>query len=278
MPGSDEVAHKRMRSDLHNGIIDLFQIAFNYYWWENWNIDLKTRQRLKRGLTSSEVAYLLGVQNIVKRTGSRFEWLNKIQKALHDSKELLWFDPRNYMADDYRSTIFNRACTRLGKMGVLEYVERGGKWNTTYVPGLGIFDSPETIRRIKDEIRGHMEHCWSNGFVTLINHNRLIESGFSERFGIKDFPKTMCDDLMNAVGACGDRWVQEWEKRNGLSLESLSEYYHGKSASLYEKRYKKLINEEKFRADMKELGKEYSKRVPRFPLVVIDLNLDGWLL
>lgn len=234
--------------------------------------------KVLKGLHSYEAAYLLGIET--RKSNASLSWLDPIREKLQKHPDYPRFLKEKYEMKTrvQRARAVNQACTDLAETGVLDIVEDKGPHHKVYKANEAIWQRG-SVENAKTTIsKAHIEDCFSIGCVTLVNHNQLKESGFTVKHGFKGFPLKMCNELREATEGLLEGWVVDWEKRNRVSLASLSEYYDEKMDSLIEKRNKKAITKEELWTSIHELGKEYSSRVPKFPLVVIDLNFEGWPL
>jgi hypothetical protein len=274
-----EVAFIRTIGELDKGLILVFQLADNEYFLREDRNAVRTRDVLRKGLSYSQAGYLLGIRT--RKSMKAFSCLDSLRDELRKHENYPWSLSSKYSSSPptRNAQIVSQECSKLAQMGILELVEDKGRWHTTYRRGEGIFDNPESVLRAKKEIASaHAAECWSNGFVTLINHRRLKESGFTEEYGFNNMSQRICRELGDAVYSCGKKWVADWEEKHKVNLDSMDDYYSGESENLYRKERAGEITRDELLTRQTELGKEYSQRVPRFPLVVIDLNSDGMLL
>jgi len=268
----------RKEGELNKGLKLVFTLLAIPEYVRDLDVEKKHRAMILKGLHSYEAAYLLGIET--RKTNAPLSCLDSVREELRKHPDYPRFLTGKYGVKSraQRARTVNLACTDLAKMGVLDIVEDKGPHHKVYKANEGIYNR-ESVEKAKTTIsKAHIEDCFSIGYVTLVNHNRLRESGFTVKRGFKDFPLKMCNQLKETAEDLLKGWVVDWEKKNRVSLASLSDYYDEKSDSLYEKRNKRVITEEEFKVSEQKLGKEYSSRVPSFPLIVIDLNFDGWPL
>jgi len=268
----------RREGELNKGLKLVFTLLAIPDYVRGLDLNKKDRARLLKGLHSYQIAYLLGIET--RKSSLPLSWLDPVREELQRHSEYPTFlrDKYEKKSRAQRARTVNLACTEQARMGVLNVVENMGPHHKIYKANEGIWNR-ESIETAKTTIsKAHIGNCVSNGYVTLVNHNLLRESGFTVKRGFQDFPLKMCDQIRERIEGLLAGWVRDWEKKNKVSLDSLMDDYNDRSDSVIEKRNKKTLTYKECMAALQELGNEYAKRVPTFPLVVIDLNLDGWAL
>ncbi len=273
-----EMASMRREGELTGGLRLVFGLLTMPEYVGNLDLGKRERARLLAGLHSYEAAYLLGIKT--RKSVTSLSWLDPIRKHLMrhpkypSSLECKYKNKTRAQV----ARIVNQACTDLAKTGVIDVVEDHGPHHKTYRANEGIWHR-ESLEKMKEMVSDiHVGDCLSIGYITLLNHNLLTESGFTPESGFKRFTLKMCSQLKEMTEELLKGWVVDWEKRNKASLVSLSDCYNQQLDFLYEERNQKIITEEQFRRRRKDLGAEYYGRVPRFPLVVINLEFEGWPL
>jgi len=240
-----------------------------------------------KGLSYSEIGYLLKIQTgkRIKTTidiGGRHKKkldLDQVRKGLHALER----DLRNRIADyekldDYYSrkantaSVLSRECRKLADIGTLKRTT-AKEHPCRYWLHPEAFD-PDDARIVRDLIANTgASRRWSNAIVSLFRTELLKASGFSD--GMVD---TIAKDVQSAFSSIGQSWIKQWEKTTACSLHEVERDYYKRSEELDQLYDSKRNSWEVYQAKSRKLDEEYSKKVPRFPLIVIDVNFDEWLL
>jgi hypothetical protein len=246
-----------------------------------------SRALKSRGLSYSEIGYILKIQ-----TGQRLKTtidiggrrkkkldLDQLRKGLHALER----DLRNRITDyekldDYYSrksntaSVLSRECRKLADIGTLRRT-RLTKRPCRYWLHPEAFD-PDDARIVRDVIANTgASRRWSNGIVSLFRTDLLKRSGFSD--GMID---TIAKDVEDAFSSLGQSWIKQWEKSTGRSLDRIERNHLKRSEELGQLRDRNRILWEVYQAKETKLDEEYHHKIPRFPLIVVDVDFDQWLL